>query len=547
MASPAVVDQSVIDVSTSGGTVVPLSRGIEIKPSNSSELLSHVGVMNTIDPYLHENYISKANFTWNTAQLPGTCLWYAKIHPDECNELVAYITKIYNAWVGSIEFKIKIAATGFHAGSLVCVRLPPNIHPNDVTNPNQFTTFPHTQIDVKTLETFTKDIMDQRQMLFHYRDDDPKLYTSFGGYYAVYVMLPLSTSSTGATQVNCNVWSRAGSDFRVSQPRPVSIVKTPTTGLEGFGQAFVLPSSAMTNTAVTALFVGNASIAAPGNTTFGLCDVTGKDYTADPIWRLDNPEAPFAFSFTAPTATSISYVSSSTSAIPITNPRPLVLGTGTSKPAGFTVDPTFIAPASGTTNVVATNPVNGFIKLFGTAAPQAVTATPPFNVAQSPLLAVNPSAMVRATAANSGLVIPADLPAIPGETYVFFNDSFNVSATDSLVTKEFVELAHAKNLFAIDPQQCVIFVYEDAAGKPLRYFKMYYGGYMTTVTPAASFVLTMRDGATLRPVSIGLAATPLPSQVGASAYAASVGNLHTLTEFNDLRAQLAAFRFALGL
>lgn len=216
--------------STQGGLLVdsaeagtPLVSGIASAPANSAaEIVPHTGQANNYDPYLNEQFIVTANLTWSTSQLPGTLLWSSRIHPDECNVFVSHISKMYNAWAGSLDFRVKIAGTGFHAGALFLVRLPPNIDPASLLTLEDITPFEYAIVDPKILDPIDRNVMDQRPILYHYRNPaDPNDPNSFGGHFCIYVGIQLNTSSSGATNISLQVSTRAGMDLVFSQIRPI--------------------------------------------------------------------------------------------------------------------------------------------------------------------------------------------------------------------------------------------------------------------------------------------------------------------------------------
>lgn len=186
----------------------------------AQETVPHTGQQNNIDPYFYEQFVSQTTLTWNTTMLPGTVLFKVPIHPTSCHQVVTYLSRIYNAWAGSLQFRLKIAGTGFHAGALGLARIPPNIDPNTLTTLSAITVFEWEMIDPKELMTITREVMDQRQIMFHYGDLDLNNINTFGGWFMIFVYVPLATSSTGLNQINIQVMSRLGSDFTFSQIKP---------------------------------------------------------------------------------------------------------------------------------------------------------------------------------------------------------------------------------------------------------------------------------------------------------------------------------------
>lgn len=190
--------------------------------ANNAEGPMHAGTINTIDQYFFMQFIALTSFIWDTSMSPGQLVWSIPIHPTFVHQFMAHLSKMYNAFVGGFDFSITVAGTGFHAGKLMIVRLPPNIRPESLRTVADITAFPYMVIDPKTLETVVKSAMDQRNVMYHYlpyNANDPQ---TFGGYLAIYVLLPLNTSSTGATQISVQVLSRPARDFMFTQIRPIN-------------------------------------------------------------------------------------------------------------------------------------------------------------------------------------------------------------------------------------------------------------------------------------------------------------------------------------
>lgn len=211
------------------------------------EVVVHTGQKNSLDFSIDRQFIPIDTFIWSTTQPRGTLLWQSPVHPSRVNPLVAYLSGIYNTWGGGIEFNFKVAGTGFHAGSLAFVRIPPNRRPQQFSTPTEWGAFEWVAMDPKTLEVLSLDIMDQRQLNFHYMKLDESDPTSFGGWIACYVLIPLNTSSTGTQQIAVQAFSRPGSTFTMNQlimptisepenPRPALLESSLLMGAESFGQ-----------------------------------------------------------------------------------------------------------------------------------------------------------------------------------------------------------------------------------------------------------------------------------------------------------------------
>lgn len=202
---------------------VPLSNIAAAPAPTIPEASPHAGAVNVVDPYFYNQFVGLTQFTWTTGQQPGTLLWSSEITPRKAHVNLQYLSKLYNIWVGGLDYQVKIAGTGFHAGALAVVRLPPNINPQSLVGTNQFTAFDYVVIDPKTLEAMMKSVMDQRQYAYHYLNDDLSLPGSIGGYIAVYVMLRLNTSSSGSNQIDVQVFNKASMDFGLIQIIPTNL------------------------------------------------------------------------------------------------------------------------------------------------------------------------------------------------------------------------------------------------------------------------------------------------------------------------------------
>lgn len=211
-AAPAEVFDSTADA-PHGASVSALGTAGPRAP----EVSSHSGQKNTFDISIHRQFIPTDTFLWSTTATRGTLLWSNPIHPTRANPLIAYLSGMYNTWGGSLEFNFKVAGTGFHAGALAFVRIPPNKRPSDYTSPTSWGAFEYVVMDPKTLEVMSVDVIDQRPVMFHYMGFDERDPMSFGGYIACYVLIPLNTSSTGSQTIAVQAFDRPGQTFTLNQ------------------------------------------------------------------------------------------------------------------------------------------------------------------------------------------------------------------------------------------------------------------------------------------------------------------------------------------
>lgn len=184
----------------------------------------HAGTINGIDPYLRSQYIATSTPTWSTAMAPGTLVFSKPIHPQSSHQYLAHLSKMYNVFVGGIDYVIKVCGTGFHAGALMVVRIPPNYKPQEISKLEDITAFEYKIIDPKTLEVVSQTVIDQRNVMYHYLPLDLDDYQSFGGHFAIYVNVPLNTSSSGSSQIAVQIFERPSVNFSFLQLRPLDLI-----------------------------------------------------------------------------------------------------------------------------------------------------------------------------------------------------------------------------------------------------------------------------------------------------------------------------------
>nr|QJI53554.1 MAG: hypothetical protein 2 [Picornavirales sp.] len=195
--------------------------GIGVPGVTPQEAQTHALAQNGVDPILYQQFIHNSNFTWSTSDQPGKLLWSMPITPKKFNKITARLATIYNIWTGGVDLNFKLAGTGFHAGALVMVRLPPNYTAEELAGTFDFTAFEYIVIDPKQLEVASLHVGDQRPVNYHYTNPEKEQPGSWdiGGTIAVYVQMALNTASTGTQQIQVNVWTRLARDFAFVQLR----------------------------------------------------------------------------------------------------------------------------------------------------------------------------------------------------------------------------------------------------------------------------------------------------------------------------------------
>jgi len=200
--------------------MAPSAISVPVAPSQP-EAEAHVGNTGMLDPIFYQQFVSLTQFVWSTTQPPGTLLWSTAISPKKSTRNLKHISQMYNLWVGGFDYQLKVGGTGFHAGALAIVRLPPNIAPETLVTPADFSVFEYTIMDPKTLEAMAKNVCDQRRNFYHNMNEPENSVDAIGGYIGVYVWLQLNTSSTGTSQIDVSVATRCAPDFAFLQMRNI--------------------------------------------------------------------------------------------------------------------------------------------------------------------------------------------------------------------------------------------------------------------------------------------------------------------------------------
>lgn len=243
--NPSEASPAEIYSSTDSGPVAPALARIENKGPPRAEVTQHTLSHNRIDPYFYQQFIAIDTFTWSTTDVAGTLIWSMPIHPRRMGAALRHLCDIYNCWGGGFEIQVQIAGTGFNAGKLQIVRIPPNLDPKDYQAEYAWTHFANETFDPKALEAKTLTIEDQRPINYHYTTALPEEPQSWniGGSIACYVRAGLNVSSTGSSQIQVIVSARCAPDFALVQivpPTPLSPSK-PVDYVETLNYIFAPP------------------------------------------------------------------------------------------------------------------------------------------------------------------------------------------------------------------------------------------------------------------------------------------------------------------
>lgn len=213
--------------STDDGAKGPIAR-IANMGASAAEATIHTTQSSFHERNLDQQYVVSDTFDWTVGQGIGTVIWRRPIHPQHTNMYVEYFSRAYNTWGGGFDYRVTIAGTGFHAGKLMLIKLPPNMDPGKMVNLNKMTIFPHKILDAKQLEVEFAYGTDQRYANFHWMEFDPEKPASFGGWMALVVMIPLNTSASGEQRIGVQVAVKCSPRFTMDQLRPVDQI--PQTG-----------------------------------------------------------------------------------------------------------------------------------------------------------------------------------------------------------------------------------------------------------------------------------------------------------------------------
>jgi hypothetical protein len=458
--------------------------------ANNIEGFRHANVAQSgIMSYLKSQHLAFQRFSWSTSQLPGTLLLNVPITPLRANSIISYLSGIYNCWNGGLEYQAKVAGTGFHAGALGLARIPPNIDPTTLKTVEQFTAFEYSVIDPKTLEAVSKDISDQRPVMFHYMSNDFANPNNIGGHFVIFVLLRLNTSSTGTNQIDVQVFNKLAPDFNFIQVIPPAITGVVPTDTLKWSTLFETPNlhlSPVLKTPISTITFQANTYTSSANC--GLVSLAGSPIGSSSYLEntIINNVSILGFLFYATTATNLIPVLNS----PTQYNRNVQIN-GNSPPQ-FNSIFTNLNPILATSNVV---PLNA--------------ATTTANAAPGGYYVLGPIAGNQ----TFSVTYPGVTAIVPpsGESLVTFETNYQSGGPESHLTTTFFEQVFKTGKFIIAGNEAVLLqLSSKSSGLPIGYLKLYYNGYFTTnsVLTAVTYDLNDLSVTFLEYVS---AASPFPS------------------------------------
>lgn len=199
----------------------PTLAPIETPTPNTREVQAAAGEEVTIPDYFYKQWRRVATLEWTTNDPVGKMLWSADVSPLTLDPALAWQMALFHAWGGDFDIMVRAVGTGFHAGQMALVSVPPGIELGDINNPLDYTLYPYEVLDVKKLEPIAFPIRDRRNVKYHYmkRTTGPPGIQDIGGKVAVFVDTPLTTSATGVQKISIAIWAKCASNFRVAYVR----------------------------------------------------------------------------------------------------------------------------------------------------------------------------------------------------------------------------------------------------------------------------------------------------------------------------------------
>lgn len=455
------------------------------RPAATIEGPRHANVSNDdIMGYLKKQHVALKHFVWSTSQLPGTLLENIPITPLRANKIISYLSGIFNAWNGGLEYQVKVAGTGFHAGALGIARIPPNIDPTTLKTVAEFTAFEYSVIDPKTLEAISKHVSDQRPIMYHYMNDNFSDPNNIGGHFVIFVILQLNTSSTGTNQIEVEIFNKLASDFRFIQVVPPSLPSQPNVDVEKWNNLFSTPENHLHTIfpyPITNMIINNSTLTSAAKV--GLRNLAGElflddTYVEDVVG--DVPVLNYMF-----------YATSATNLIPVLNSstqfnKQIVVTSNSPTFENINNSGTIIIQGVSPTNFNGNNAVTG--------------ANPGVYYYLSPTL-------------NSA--ISATYPGVPtssapaGESLITFAMGGSVSKPAMLTTR-FLSFAFKTRQYLIAPNEAVLCqIFSKNTGLPLAFLKIYYSGILTSNSQTTAINLDFND-LDIRFIQFMQASSPIP-------------------------------------
>lgn len=440
--------------------------------------------------YLKTQNRALTRFTWSTSQLPGTLLFSTPITPLRGNQNVAYMAKMFNSWVGGMDYQTKVAGTGFHAGAIGMARIPPNISPTTLKTVEQFTAFEYSIIDPKTLEATMKCISDQRPVMYHYMSEDFSDPNNIGGYFVIFVILQLNTSSTGTNQIDVQVFNKLSPDFRFIQVIPPNLSVIAPTDDQKWSNLFNTPDNHLSPALVAPINTINFQ---PNTFTssakIGLVNLAG-NYVGDQSYitaQQVNGTSYLGYLFVATTATNLVPVLNSSTSFT----RNIAFN-GSTAQSFLNINAILATNISSSSNSALCTSAN---TTTGASVGGYYVLYPNFNAAGATITYPGVTALSPPT----------------GESLVTFSTNWQAGGPFPTLTSTFLECLFKTGNYIIQSNEAVLLkLTSKSTASDIGFVKLYYGGYFTTNSRSTILNFDLID-VVCTFVQFMQAATPIPA------------------------------------
>jgi hypothetical protein len=212
------------------------------QPDVSMEVVSHTGSMEDLGAYIHDQWLTVDTFSWTTSQEPGYKIYSTPIHPTVIHPIISTVASLHSAWSGSLNYRIKIVASGFHYGVLGLARIPPHLDVEKFKTIQNLSTREYILVDAKTEDFVALEMFDQKNIMWHTMQLDPKDYRTFGGHLILFVNNTLGGANTTVTNVSVLLQARLGANFMFNQVIPPSVAPVAATQRD-LELAFTMPQA----------------------------------------------------------------------------------------------------------------------------------------------------------------------------------------------------------------------------------------------------------------------------------------------------------------
>jgi hypothetical protein len=457
-------------------------------PANTIEGPRHAAVKDDdLMGYAKDQFVFLKKYTWSTTMLPGTIIESIPITPLRSNNVISYASAIFNCWNGGMDYQVKLAGTGFHAGELGIARIPPNIDPASLKTVTELSNFETKYIDPKRLDAEVEGMVDQRPIAYHYMRDDFNNPDNIGGWIVIFVVLQLNTSSTGTNQVDLRVSVKARDDFRMFQVRPPNVPGLPVTDEAKWNDLFA--TTELHNHTLFSYPIDTMELSAQTTTSaaaVGLRNLDGNLFLDDTYTNVNEATGGLPISGIQ------FYATSTTNVIPVSNTSTqynrqvsIVTNGGAklfnpmhgsiSMPLNYTLN-----SASAVTGAVA----NNFYTLYPYALANCTVTYPGVNA----FVPINGESLVLFCYANNGTYDVAKMLTTTVLSALFKTGKYRIASNEAVICE----------------------VYSKTSGLPICFIKINYNGIITTNAQATLVKLDFRDLFT-KFISYTQSSIPLPS------------------------------------